>query len=128
MLKIYNTPRKYTHCIQVNTNFKAQQMLSTDWLQVFGLKSLAHGIAFSNFETSLKMGVIDNKTREHAVTYTNQVLLLVGSPSHKCIIIAFYNAGAGLVVVHIRGAFGKFLAWSIISVTHLQTLSCLVSF
>ena len=28
----------------------------------------------------------------------------------------------------IRGAFGKFLAWSIISVTDLQTLSCLVSF
>ena len=30
--------------------------------------------------------------------------------------------------MHIRGAFGKFLAWSLISVTDLQTLSCLVSF
>ena len=29
---------------------------------------------------------------------------------------------------YIRGAFGKFLAWSFISVTNLQTLSCLVSF
>ena len=29
---------------------------------------------------------------------------------------------------HIRGAFGKFLAWSFISVTNLQTLPCLVSF
>ena len=29
---------------------------------------------------------------------------------------------------NIRGAFGKFLAWSYISVTNLQTLSCLVSF
>ena len=28
----------------------------------------------------------------------------------------------------LRGAFGKFLAWSFISVTDLQTLSCLVSF
>ena len=28
----------------------------------------------------------------------------------------------------IRGAFGKFLAWPIISVTESQTLSCLVSF
>ena len=28
----------------------------------------------------------------------------------------------------IRGAFGKFLAWSFISVTDLHTLSCLVSF
>ena len=28
----------------------------------------------------------------------------------------------------IRGAFGKFLAWSYISVTDLQTLLCLVSF
>ena len=28
----------------------------------------------------------------------------------------------------VRGAFGKFLAWSFISVTDLQTLSCLVSF
>ena len=28
----------------------------------------------------------------------------------------------------VRGAFGKFLAWSIISVTDVQTLSCLVSF
>ena len=28
----------------------------------------------------------------------------------------------------LRGAFGKFLAWSIISVTDLQTLSCLVLF
>ena len=28
----------------------------------------------------------------------------------------------------IRGAFGKFLAWSFISVTDLQNLSCLVSF
>ena len=28
----------------------------------------------------------------------------------------------------IRGAFGKFLAWSFISVTDLQTFSCLVSF
>ena len=27
-----------------------------------------------------------------------------------------------------RGAFGKFLAWSYISVTDLQTLSCVVSF
>ena len=31
-------------------------------------------------------------------------------------------------LITIRGAFGKFLAWSIISVTDLQTLSCLVSF
>ena len=31
-------------------------------------------------------------------------------------------------IQHIRGAFGKFLAWSFISVTNLQTLSCLVSF
>ena len=29
---------------------------------------------------------------------------------------------------NVRGAFGKFLAWSFISVTNLQTLSCLVSF
>ena len=28
----------------------------------------------------------------------------------------------------VRGAFGKFLAWSFISVTDLQNLSCLVSF
>ena len=28
----------------------------------------------------------------------------------------------------IRGVFGKFLAWSYISVTNLQTLSCVVSF
>ena len=28
----------------------------------------------------------------------------------------------------IRGAFGKFLTWSFISVTDLQTLSCLVLF
>ena len=28
----------------------------------------------------------------------------------------------------LRGAFGKFLAWSFISVTDLQTLSCLVPF
>ena len=28
----------------------------------------------------------------------------------------------------IRGAFGKFLAWSFISVIDLHTLSCLVSF
>ena len=27
----------------------------------------------------------------------------------------------------VRGAFGKFLAWSFISVTDLQTLSCLIS-
>ena len=31
-------------------------------------------------------------------------------------------------LLYIRGAFGKFLAWSFISVTDLQTLSCLVSF
>ena len=30
--------------------------------------------------------------------------------------------------IYIRGAFGKFLAWSFISVTDLQNLSCLVSF
>ena len=30
--------------------------------------------------------------------------------------------------IKIRGAFGKFLAWSFISVTDFQTLSCLVSF
>ena len=30
--------------------------------------------------------------------------------------------------LHIRGAFGKFLAWSFISVTDLQPLSCLISF
>ena len=30
--------------------------------------------------------------------------------------------------IGIRGAFGKFLAWSFISVTDLQNLSCLVSF
>ena len=28
--------------------------------------------------------------------------------------------------IHVRGAFGKFLVWSFISVTDLQTLSCLV--
>ena len=28
----------------------------------------------------------------------------------------------------LRGAFGKFLAWSLNSVTNLQNLSCLVSF
>ena len=28
---------------------------------------------------------------------------------------------------YVRGAFGKLLAWSFISVTDLQTLSCLVS-
>ena len=28
----------------------------------------------------------------------------------------------------LRGAFGKYLAWSFISVTDLQTLSCLESF
>ena len=30
--------------------------------------------------------------------------------------------------IHVRGAFGKFLAWYFISVTYLQTLSCLISF
>ena len=30
--------------------------------------------------------------------------------------------------LQLRGAFGKFLAWSFISVTDLQNLSCLVSF
>ena len=30
--------------------------------------------------------------------------------------------------VAVRGAFGKFLAWSFISITDLQTLSCLVLF
>ena len=29
---------------------------------------------------------------------------------------------------YLRGAFGKFLAWSFISVTDLQTLLCLVTF
>ena len=29
---------------------------------------------------------------------------------------------------YLRGAFGKFLAWSFISVNDLQTLSCLISF
>ena len=37
MLKIYNTTWKYTHFIHVNTNFKAQQMLPTDLLQLFDL-------------------------------------------------------------------------------------------
>ena len=39
--------------------------------------------------------------------------------STKCV---FYK------MLQVRGAFGKFLAWSFISVTDLQTLSCLVSF
>ena len=34
----------------------------------------------------------------------------------------------GLIQVYVPGAFGKSLAWSFISVTDLQTLSCLVSF
>ena len=33
-----------------------------------------------------------------------------------------------LKAIHVRGAFGKFLAWSCVSVTDLQTLSCLVPF
>ena len=32
-----------------------------------------------------------------------------------------------LAEIFVRGAFGKFLAWSFISVTNLQTLSFLVS-
>ena len=75
MLEIYKT-WKYTHCIHVNTDFKARQMLPTDQLQVFDLNSLAHRIAFSDFEASLKMRIIDYTTREHAVTYTNRDPLL----------------------------------------------------
>ena len=33
----------------------------------------------------------------------------------------------GEIGLNLRGGFGKFLAWSFISVTDLQTLSCLVS-
>ena len=36
--------------------------------------------------------------------------------SKNCYILSFSN--------EIRGTFGKFLAWSFISVTNLQTLSC----
>ena len=32
------------------------------------------------------------------------------------------------MIKNVRGAFGKFLAWSFISVTDIHTLSCLVSF
>ena len=46
------------------------------------------------------MQVIDNRTREHAITDTNGVLLLHSrNPSHEFIIIAFYDAGAGLVAM-----------------------------
>ena len=38
------------------------------------------------------------------------------------------NIGGLRIKRSIRGAFGKFLAWSFISETNLQTLSCLVSF
>ena len=38
------------------------------------------------------------------------------------------NSIANLRRHELRGAFGKFLAWSFISVTDLQTLSCFVSF
>ena len=44
------------------------------------------------------MRVIDNKTREHGVAYTNQVRLrIIGSPSHEFIIIVFYDERAILV-------------------------------
>ena len=44
------------------------------------------------------MRVIDNKTREHGIAYTNQVRLrIIGSPSHEFIIIVFYDEGAILV-------------------------------
>ena len=39
-----------------------------------------------------------------------------------------YKCKSAVCSHDIRGAFGKFLAWSYISVTDLQTLSCLVSF
>ena len=71
-MKIYNTTRKYKHCIHVKTDFKAQQMLPTDRLQVFVLMSLAHRIAFSDFLKPL----LKCKTREHTVSQANQVLLL----------------------------------------------------
>ena len=38
------------------------------------------------------------------------------------------NSMDELKILNIRGAFGKFLAWSLISVTDLQNLSCFVSF
>ena len=42
------------------------------------------------------MGIIDNKAREHAVTYTiESCFCMVGSPIHEFIIIAFYDEGAG---------------------------------
>ena len=42
----------------------------------------------------------------------------------------YVGGGALDIVTHqiYVGAFGKFVAWSFISVTDLQTLSCLVSF
>ena len=47
------------------------------------------------------MLVIDNKTREHAITNTNRDRFhIVGSPSHEFIVIAFYDERAGLETVH----------------------------
>ena len=41
----------------------------------------------------------------------------------QCLLRLKHHSGT-----EIQGAFGKFLAWSFISVTNLQTISCLVSF
>ena len=40
IVQILTLRRTYTHCIHVNTDFKAQQMLPTDQLQVFALSHI----------------------------------------------------------------------------------------
>ena len=51
---------------------------------------------------------------------------MVSSEGVKNVTVCILDNFHAFVVV--RGVFGKFLAWYFISVTDLQTLSCLVSF
>ena len=65
----------------------------------------------------------------------NGLLLLIVQSGKKPKLVVYFFAKKKMLKfltfcrkTRVRGAFGKFLAWSIISVTDVQALSCLVSF
>ena len=54
---------------------------------------------------------------------------IVAFPVHTHLLSIIHdNVSITIILLHVRGAFRKFLAWYFISATDLQTTSCWVSF
>ena len=78
-------------CSHLKSDSKPQAMFSADRLEVKKLDKLPTSCHSPIFEKCLKIGVIDNKTREHEVTRFESRSCIVGNTAIEFIIMTELN-------------------------------------